>query len=115
MKQVPNGVVARVKRHPRIMRTFPVLLMPLVLSAVAATPRVQRDPAYTEPRNERQILDVYAPPDGRERPVVLWMHGGGWQHSDKSNVGMKAQGPLKKGYPRAWPSGGLRRRHSLGR
>ena len=31
--------------------------------------------------DERQLLDVYAPPSGSNLPVVVWVHGGGWMRS----------------------------------
>lgn len=30
-------------------------------------------------------LDIYPPPTGCSAPVVMWVHGGGWQHGDKKN------------------------------
>ena len=40
--------------------------------------RVQRDISYAAPAHERQVLDVYSPPGAHDRPVVFWIHGGGW-------------------------------------
>jgi acetyl esterase/lipase len=63
-----------------------------------AIPRVDRDRAYAEPKNERQTLDVYAPAAGKQRPVIFWIHGGGWQKGDKSEVHSKAQAFVDKGF-----------------
>src|SRR5262249_35543123 len=52
-------------------------------------PRVQRDIAYVEPKNERQLLDVYAPATGSNLPVVVWVHGGGWMGGSKNEVDHK--------------------------
>jgi arylformamidase len=30
-------------------------------------------------------LDIYPPRNGCPAPVVMWVHGGGWQHGDKKN------------------------------
>ena len=57
----------------------------------AAEPQVHRGLAYAEPKNERQLLDVYPPAEGRKHPVVVWMHGGGWRAGDKSDVQNKPQ------------------------
>jgi acetyl esterase/lipase len=35
------------------------------------------------------VLDVYAPAGAKERPVVFWIHGGGWQAGDKRDVALK--------------------------
>jgi acetyl esterase/lipase len=65
---------------------------------VAAEPKVHRDLAYAEPKNERQSLDVYAPAEGKKLPVVVWIHGGGWQRGDKKEVQTKPQAFVDKGY-----------------
>lgn len=64
----------------------------------AAEPVVQHDLAYAEPKNERQSLDVYAPAGASDRPVVVWIHGGGWQRGDKSGVKLKPQAFVDKRY-----------------
>ena len=55
---------------------------------------VQRDVPYHRPPVERKVLDVYTPagsplPATARRPVVFWIHGGGWQRGDKSEVDVK--------------------------
>src|SRR5688572_24487869 len=69
----------------------------LVAATLVASPAVHRDLAYAKPRNERQCLDVYVPPDGQNHPIVLWIHGGSWQRGDKSElaVGNPSQHELK--------------------
>jgi len=62
------------------------------------TPRVERDIAYVEPRNERQLLDVYAPPTGSGLPVVVWVHGGGWMRGSKNDVEHKPAAFVEKGF-----------------
>jgi acetyl esterase/lipase len=73
------------------MATMRTTLALLLLSAPvpASEPIVQRDIPYAEPKNERQTLDVYAPREGKNHPVVLWIHGGGWEVGDKKDVGEK--------------------------
>src|SRR5207245_9166745 len=50
---------------------------------------VERDIPYVEPKNQRQILDVYRPAASKDLPVVVWVHGGGWQVGDKTEVAHK--------------------------
>ena len=64
----------------------------------AVEPKVYRGIAYAEPKNERQTLDVYAAPNGKDQPVVLWVHGGGWRKGDRSNVQKKPQAFVDKGF-----------------
>lgn len=52
-------------------------------SVTAAEPRVAKDVSYAEPKSERRSLDVYAPAEGKNLPVVVWIHGGGWRRGDK--------------------------------
>jgi len=54
--------------------------------------------AYVENGHERQVLDIYAPPGAKNLPVVLWIHGGGWQAGDKSDVKLKPQWFLDQGF-----------------
>jgi arylformamidase len=64
----------------------------------AAGQQVHRDIAYAEPKNARQMLDVYAPAEGKNRPVIFWIHGGGWQKGDKSEMHTKPQAFVEKGF-----------------
>ncbi|HVK14148.1 MAG TPA: alpha/beta hydrolase [Gemmataceae bacterium] len=66
--------------------------------AAAAEPKVHRDLAYAEPRNAKQTLDVYAPAQGKGHPIVVWVHGGGWQAGDKKDVDHKPQAFVDRGY-----------------
>lgn len=44
---------------------------------------------YVEPADPKRTLDLYAPPDAKEAPVVLYVHGGEWAKYDKSIVSYK--------------------------
>ena len=48
---------------------------------------VKKDIPYGD--QERQVLDILAPKDAKNLPVVFWIHGGGWQTGDKSEVKTK--------------------------
>jgi len=49
------------------------------------------DIPYRDGGHARHVLDVYRPAGAADaaRPVVVWIHGGGWQGGDKSDVGIK--------------------------
>src|SRR5215470_16577784 len=79
------------------MRTLPAaLLLCLASPLIAAEMKSHKDLAYA--KHERQKVDVYAPKDGKRLPVVVWIHGGGWQAGDKSEVDKKPQAFADKGY-----------------
>jgi arylformamidase len=76
----------------------------------AQAPDVKRNIPYARPGHERQVLDVYSPHGARDLPVVFWIHGGGWQTGDKTEVQLKPQVFVSKGFVfvstnyRLWPS-----------
>ena len=70
-------------------------LLLVVLLATGALD-VKRDIAYGD--RERQALDVYSRPGAANQPVVFWIHGGGWQTGDKSEVQQKPQAFVDKGF-----------------
>ena len=55
---------------------------------------------YVESGHKRQVLDIYLPDDseGKNLPVMFWIHGGGWQVGDKSDVGLKPKVLTKRGF-----------------
>jgi arylformamidase len=73
---------------------FALLSMP----GVAAEMQVHRDLAYAEPKNPRQTLDLYAPVEGSNQPVIVWIHGGGWRQGDKGAVQHKPRAFVEKGF-----------------
>src|SRR5947209_19137527 len=74
------------------------LLLPLAFLSGVQAPDVKRNIPYAEPAQERQVLDVYAPPKAKNLPVVFWIHGGGWQTGDKTSVQIKPQVFVDKGF-----------------
>ncbi len=64
----------------------------------AAEPQVTRDLPYVEGGHARQVLDVYTLTDAKSRPVVFWIHGGGWQTGDKSEVALKPRAFVDRGF-----------------
>jgi acetyl esterase/lipase len=65
------------------------LLLAVASLADAPAQEVKRNIPYAQPAHERQVLDVYSPPNAKNLPVVFWIHGGGWQTGDKTDVQRK--------------------------
>ena len=47
--------------------------------------RAERDIDYVGDGNPRQMLDLYVPEGDGPYPLVIWIHGGGWQNGSKAN------------------------------
>jgi arylformamidase len=58
----------------------------------------KRNIPYVDKGHERHVLDVYAPKEAKNLPVVFWIHGGGWQAGDKTDVQIKPQVFMDKGF-----------------
>ena len=71
---------------------FLLLLSFAPLQKIAAQNLTSNIP-YADPAHERQVLDIYAPDDAKDLPVVFWIHGGGWQTGDSHQRWMHAQIP----------------------
>src|SRR4051794_15461364 len=89
------------------MKLLSALLAVVLLAGLPAAQRaapaqaelmMHRDLPYAEPALPRQVLDVYAPVGARMLPVVFWIHGGGWQTGDKSEVNRKPQAFVDRGF-----------------
>jgi acetyl esterase/lipase len=61
--------------------------------------KAMRDLAYVEKGHERQKLDLYLPEkaDG-PLPLIIWVHGGGWQNGTKDGCPPLRGGYLDRGY-----------------
>jgi arylformamidase len=82
------------------MHRFLSLVAVLAVISVAQGVEIKRDVPYAESPHERQVLDIYAPDgaQGKNLPVVFWIHGGGWQGGDKSDVALKPQFFVDRGF-----------------
>ncbi len=74
------------------------LLVAVVALTSAQAQEVKRGIPYVKNADKRQVLDVYSPANAKNLPVVFWIHGGGWQTGDKSEVYMKPQVLNAKGF-----------------
>lgn len=80
------------------MKPFSAFSCLLFAASLYAEPMRQNVP-YIEQGHARHVLDIYGP-DKKDstRPVVFWIHGGGWQAGDKSDVEVKPKWFTEKGF-----------------
>jgi acetyl esterase/lipase len=45
-----------------------------------------KDIDYAGDGHERHKLDLYVPENGEKRPLLIWIHGGGWKAGNKDRV-----------------------------
>ena len=66
----------------------------------AVAQKLTADVPYVEGGHERQVLDIYTPEKATDKPlpVMFWIHGGGWQVGDKSDVGLKPKVLIERGF-----------------
>ena len=74
------------------------VMVAAISSAAAHAQTIKRDIPYADVEDEKRTLDVYAPANAKDLPVVFWIHGGGWQAGDKSDVKLKPQMFMDKGF-----------------
>ncbi len=69
--------------------------------AAARGMRVQRNVIYLQQKQgaiQERNLDIYAPAEGENYPVVIWVHGGGWKFGNKADVHLKPTAFTQAGY-----------------
>ncbi|MCA9037567.1 MAG: alpha/beta hydrolase [Planctomycetaceae bacterium] len=61
---------------------------------------VTSDIRYCEGHHPRHVLDIYRAekPTRTPGPVMFWIHGGGWQAGDKTDVGLKPKVLTERGF-----------------
>jgi acetyl esterase/lipase len=69
-----------------------------VTGSAQTEPKVHRGLAYSEPKNKFQMLDIFAPAEGKNHPVVIYIHGGGWHSGDKAEVHNKPKALTERGF-----------------
>lgn len=82
------------------MKTVLTLLLLLCVAPLpkTAAQNLQANIRYADPAHERHVLDIYAPDGAKNLPVVFWIHGGGWQQGDKSDVQIKPRVLTERGF-----------------
>jgi arylformamidase len=76
------------------------LLLITVLPTIASAQKLTADVPYLDGGNERHLLDIYTPGNSTDRklPVMFWIHGGGWQAGNKSDVALKPKVLTERGF-----------------
>jgi arylformamidase len=80
------------------MRIMLALIVLVSLVTHTQAQNLKSNIPYIEQGNERHVLDVYAPAGAKGLPVVFWIHGGGWQGGDKTDVQIKPKIFAEKGF-----------------
>ena len=91
------------KSIPLIGALFLALLTPALAQSQPANSshaalEVTRDVPYVEQADQRQKVDIYAPEGAKSLPVVFWIHGGGWQVGDRTEIQLKPQAFVDGGF-----------------
>jgi acetyl esterase/lipase len=78
-----------------------VFAFPLLsLCNLALAQELTSDIPYVDNGHPRQVLDIYTPEKASDTrlPVMFWIHGGGWQVGDKSDVALKPKVFTERGF-----------------
>lgn len=81
-------------RAGQVLRNRPATSVP---DGVEKTADVRYSEAE-EGKTELLTLDIYRPQDGKDLPVMIYVHGGGWTRGDKIAVGQKMPYFCEKGH-----------------
>ena len=83
------------------MKLFYATILSIILLCCGNAMAQKRiaDVPYVKDGHERQVLDIYVPQQKPEQPapVMFWIHGGGWQVGDKSDVALKPKVLTERG------------------
>ncbi|MFP6701428.1 MAG: alpha/beta hydrolase [Planctomycetaceae bacterium] len=82
-------------RNPVAALVFAILF----LCDIAVAQKLTADVPYLKNGHKRHVLDIYTPEKQvrNSLPVVFWIHGGGWQTGDKSDVSLKPKVLAERG------------------
>ena len=72
----------------------------LFLCNIGSAQKLTSDIPYVESGHERQVLDIYTSERAADGslPVMFWIHGGGWQVGDKTDVALKPKVLTERGF-----------------
>ena len=77
-----------------------VIVAFFAIADLSVAQKLTADIPYVENGHERHVLDIYTPEKATDKslPVMFWIHGGGWQHGDKTDVGLKPKVLTERGF-----------------
>lgn len=70
----------------------------LLFGTIANAQQLTANVPYIESPHERHVLDIYTPENAKNLPVVFWIHGGGWQTGDKTDIQIKPKVLTQRGF-----------------
>ncbi len=84
----------------KIRILYAIALVCAVTCNDAKAQKLTSDVPYVRNGHERHVLDIYTPDKSADEklPVMFWIHGGGWQAGDKSDVGLKPKVLTDRGF-----------------
>jgi acetyl esterase/lipase len=88
--------VAVILNQPVAAQNRPGGLPPL--ARVPQGVKSHRDLAYVVDGHERQKLDLFLPDAEGSLPLIIWIHGGGWQNGSKDGCPPLRNGYTERGY-----------------
>jgi acetyl esterase/lipase len=83
------------------LRLVPGIVFSLLfLSNMATAQKLTANIPYVQNGHKRQVLDIYAAekPAGKSLPVMFWIHGGGWEVGEKTEVALKPKVLTERGF-----------------
>ncbi len=80
------------------MRPLLAIIVLVSCATFAQAQNLKSNIPYVDQGHVRHVLDVYAPEGAKNLPVVFWIHGGGWQGGDKTDVQIKPRVFAEKGF-----------------
>jgi arylformamidase len=94
----PTALLLVVGATDRLAQPPPYVRAVALMEGAHAEPKAYRGLAYSEPEDKLQMLDVFAPAEGKNHPVVIYVHGGGWHSGDKAEVHNKPKALTDQGF-----------------
>lgn len=85
---------------PRTSLAITFVFALLFIGNQANAQKLTSDIRYIENGHKRHVLDIYTPEAqaATNLPVMFWIHGGGWQVGDKSDVALKPKVLIERGF-----------------